>query len=970
MPAGPDLSAGTVLRNQRTVGPSKSGPLRFRRAVKSHSEQIPGETGPSHRLQRPEIVLLVAALLALLAAGTLSCPPSRGRPWPAGSILEKVVWLASLGYRWPTLRGIEVKTFLVSLLTGAVLIWAAGRTIRRRSWPLHSWHETPAYPDGSERISLARASMWAALVLIGWAAASICWSPDLGTAVGAVWVLSMPLAWAIALTLHGHRGLARPLSDVLLAAAGVTAGLSLWYWLVRAEETRLGWPMGNPLSLASVMVPAVLVGAGRLGESASLVAKGRADLRGALRLCLHAVALGVTLTALWATGSRGALLAVAGGAVAGGWTACNRRTRAAFALAALVAGTLAVPAVTGRLLHAGAGRDASARMRLYAWRQAVQLASGRPATGRGAGAYTLLATGATLRVNVTDPLAMSGEILAHAHSEPLELLCEAGAVGLTAGLAVWALAFAAAAAKASGADRLVAAGVAGAVVAVFLDAASGVSWRLPGPGPFMATPLALAWMMWREPNGRIWRTENAGLAWPAIAAGIGGLAVALAGAADFAGARCLYRAQVLASKSVNESPDAVARAIRLADLARRLRLDPPRRLAAWKVSGGVRLGSARKAVLRKPAEPAELARADQQLDEGLEMLQQLQRVGPGWGDVKWQIAELQNAKSLLARRAGDEQQARRWRHAALATAIEYLTAHPLDAKRIWRLFSRWPEVGAGRKLLLFRGILRDEGQVWLGRLGGARPAEQHWLDRWATVTRLWHALGNRAESVAQAMLNTGYAGLQTPYADWPDPLICEGLRLVAWREVLAGRPAEAADILAAAELLYQRAGQRLPYSAAAARMERAACLLRTRSVGRARQATGELAEVRIALARLPDNPVKDRLLQLNLRLQQAGQVICGSSVGDEPEAPALAVALFWDMPVENWPEAIWQWARQADEAALRQQELGAVRLALAVDRQSLETALRQAGYRWPWRAAFVQRLIENLEHRSDEPSAG
>jgi hypothetical protein len=946
------------------------------------------------RLRATDRLVLLLAVVGLAGSALLGNPAEPLRAWPAGSLLEHVVRAVSLGYSLPTLRGIEVKMLVVSVVAGVLLVWAGLRIL---GGPLRL---LPDLPDGdpttNRRVNAASLSLVAVFLLIAWALASSLWARDAAIALGSTWVLSLGWAWAAALALHGRRRLVRPMIDAMLAVASVTAVLSLWYWHERSIEARLGWPLGNPLSLASVMVPSVLLAAGRLAEMIVRLTHADNKVRTLGAILLYAAITGLTFATLLATGSRGPLLAVLIGGAVAIWVAAPRERRVALALVGVLLLALAAPAGADWLFAAGGGRDASARMRVYAWRDAVRLAVSRPAAGHGAGAFALLSTDLSTHDTIVDPLAMSGQVSSHAHCEPLELLADLGVFGGVLGLAAWGFALAAAAGAARGPDRWLAAGIAAAATAALVDASTGVSWRLPGPAPLLAMPVALAWMLWRDapPAHPSRRRGRPGMGLVPIGAG---LAVACAGVVDFAAARFLYRGQLAmqhaeraivlpAATLPADAPqeprpqaiDLMTYAVRQADMAGRSQMDPPRRLVAMLAAGQMRASLAYASLAQK-GPTAEAVPTRVVLDDGLWLLEQLRSIAPNYADTAWKIAELLNAKAGLPAESPATAPAVDYRQQALAEALQYLGTHPLDRDRIWRAFGIWPQIPPAQRLSLLRGALREEGEVWRPARPGAAPYVR-WSQQQEALSRLWQQLGEAADGVETSYMELGYSALRVPYGQWQDPLTPEGVRLAAARRLLQDDPDQAADALDLADLLYERAGGLLPYSQAATGIDLAACRIRQGS-GQSALALATLARARSLLAPLPDNAVHKQLLDLADSLQQGIEVVGGTYSGSEPEAWWVAVDLFWDMPPSTWPAPIQAWAERVDAILAGRGNPGSVTLELLIARgdaagaqtrmeqmlaggaapAAIATGLRLAGYRWPARQELAAGLLRELE---------
>lgn len=956
----------------------------------------------TYPLRWSDYLLLALVGIGLLGATLLGNPAHEAsRAWPQGSFLRPIVWLLSLGFGLPTSHGIEIKSLVVTIISSLLLVGATLRLIRRRVGLLDDWQGFRG--DTTQRVSAATLSAWAALLLVVWGWLSATWSPDAAISFGSVWVFSLGWVWAAGLALHGHRSIVRPLTDVLLGAAAITAILSLWYWKVRAAEARLGWPMGNPLLLASVMVPAVVLGTGRLADrirAAGCSSWSSGQIAG---LAARALGIGLSLATLLATGSRGAVVALAVGVAVAGWIALTRVARIFWGLLLIAVLVLAAPMAASRILHAGGGRDASARMRLYAWRDALTLAYQKPAAGQGAGGFARLGTSLSRQDAVADPLAMSGDVATHAHCEMLELLADLGVFGLFLGLAVWGFAGVASGAKARGEDRWIAAGITGAIVAVFVDACSGVSWRFPGAPAYMAMPVALAWMMWRRPRHADLRGR--GFTWQGLIPAVVGLAVASAGSVDFLAARSLYRAQLAAQRAdllrqrweqlpESQRPaaaqavlDASTYAMQQADWAKRWRLDPPRRLEAWMASGRLREPAAYWPLLLGQTDMPHLSMSQQVLDDGLQILSALNRVAPDYADLQWRMAEMLDGKASLAQRAGQAEPAQLWRGQSLNAALQYFSTNPLDADRIWRALAIWPEIGPEQRLHLLRGVLREEAQVWkpapsLGATAWQRWSEQHWY-----LDRPWYALGEQAQAIAGQALEIGHSQKQMPYSQWPDLLAPEGVRIAAWQAVVAGDLERAEQATALADSLYKSSDGLLPYSEAANYLDVAANRMR-RNPADAAGAQAALADAQRLLRTLPPGWVREQIEQVAQTLQQAIQAIAGQYAGEDPVVWQAAVDLYWDMPPQTWPKAIDAWAQRADALLAQAKAAPVIALQLAIARgdrdsvqsqarqlleqgttsQQVDAAVRQAGYRWPWRQEIAAELLKQA--RAAVPAAG
>lgn len=227
------------------------------------------------------------------------------------------------------------------------------------------------------------------------------------------------------------------LAGVLALAAGRSWWLAFlaWWggsqgrptWLALSWHNQSGTLMGV-FGVAAAGVTAVLLSQGRRGVDRD---KGRGPW-----IAMSVALAGVTLAGTWLSGSRGAVIATAGGllALAVGLGRRYRTHRSAVALAAV--GVVAVAAVAGLegMVQAETGsplatRDQTAGHNLVArlgyWEAAAGMAATRPVTGWGPGSYRW----ASVPFYPSD-VTLTGS----AHNEYLEALAEGGLVGA---LPVW-----------------------------------------------------------------------------------------------------------------------------------------------------------------------------------------------------------------------------------------------------------------------------------------------------------------------------------------------------------------------------------------------------------------------------------------------------------------------------------------------------------------------------------------------------
>jgi hypothetical protein len=474
-----------------------------------------------------------------------------------------------------------------------------------------------------------------------------------------------------------------------------------------------------------------------------------------------------------------------------------------------------------------------------------------------------------------------------------------------------------------------------------------------------------------------------------------GIATAIAGIADFAAARLLYRAQwavrqaerTLAADSGDkpaqktqvrrQANTLTSNAVRQADLAARWQMNPPRKLVAMLGSAQIRADLGTLPLLWGPA-AADVQAGNRTLDAGLAILQRLEAIAPGYADAEWRLAELFSDKASLATYVHDDVNAANYRGRALAAALGYFGDHPLDRERIWQSFRLWPEIPSAQRLSLLRGTLRQEPQVWRQQ-ASPLPAYVSWSQERDYATRMWQQLGEHADAVDNHFMEVGYSALRLGYWQWQDPLAPEGVRLVAERRILQGDPAGAAEALDLAAMLYQRAGSLLPYSQAATYLQIAACRIREGTDG-GDWSGAAIVEARQILQGLPENLIRRQLLELADALEQGIAVASGANVAEDSPGWSVAVDLFCDLPADRWPARIQNWAGRADAALAAKGLPGIVTLQVSVgrgdadaarararqlldagaSRQAVESAIRQAAYRWPQRLSMAQELVRQL----------
>jgi O-antigen ligase len=555
---------------------------------------------------KPHQVVMLIVLLVVVAGGCLllSAPESTtlvdgAKPWTAGSPLRAVVQLLCLNYALPTVHAGEVKTLLLNLGAGLGLVVLAGAVLWRSRSDEDLWAipeegvvttageaatagtartaakvlapgeaaVAPASGDAQAEVekenAAARAAvgerrgkahvppLMAAQVLFGlywlWSLASTRWSSAPDLALGGTLLLGMQLLWAFSLG-QGLRGrIARGAAHALIAIGALTGAIAIWYWVGRNPVLRAKFPFGNPLFLATCLLPGMLLALSLLGH---LVA-ARVPKR--LMWGLWAlVSLGLAGGAFYLADARGPMIGLAVGFLGLVFFAVQGWRRLVPVVLVLLLGLI----VSGPFLDAArapspTGRDATVRFRLYAWSYAWRMVEEQPFHGYGQGGYALRGDSYVVDDVEDDPLVFSARI-AHAHNEWLEVMADLGSVGIVllgaALLLSWHAATSRLAEMPPGIERWALVGVSASLVAIAVAECFGVGLRVTGVPTLFYTCLGLMWALsGPRRDGLIPRLARTGVVrLPAgLGFGIVGLVVMFLGAQEFAAARMGYQVEEL-----------------------------------------------------------------------------------------------------------------------------------------------------------------------------------------------------------------------------------------------------------------------------------------------------------------------------------------------------------------------------------------------------------------------------------------
>ncbi len=473
-----------------------------------------------------QVMLLILALT--LASTCLLTSAGEGAeeghvPWGRNSILRVITDLTNLTHQFPTARGTEVKWLTQAAGAAAALVCAAA------AWFLRTRRDPDAEPFRPEPLpprpfawlrgmSPSTAAQVALVLFVGWAALSALWSPWTESSIYEAMRLGMGALLAISI---GHcltRRMARHGAVILAVVLIVTAAIGIWYHYERNPVQRLKYPIGNPIFFAACLLPAFpVLAAVILGEVFAVRRTGKPGsppLRSILIIAAGALGLVLLGWAFVLADSRGPGLGLILGLLAAALLLTPMRTR----LVLLAGGTVALIMFASLKLWPVSwllSRPDTVRLRLYAWKYALNLFLSRPDIGRGQGAYVLLAQQMSRPDAERDPLAFpGGNFLGNAHNEWLEILADLGAVGLALmitaiGVTLWAVLLAwrqsgatAESRPAAIRDRCMLAGLLGAFLGLIAESTSDVALRMPGLPVILYATWGLLWAMSRPASAR------------------------------------------------------------------------------------------------------------------------------------------------------------------------------------------------------------------------------------------------------------------------------------------------------------------------------------------------------------------------------------------------------------------------------------------------------------------------------------
>jgi O-antigen ligase len=510
---------------------------------------------PSHIVTICLVMVVVGGGSLLLSAAKSETLVDGALEWQEGSLLRSVVQLLSLDYRFPTLYAGEIKNLVLGVGAGAALIvLGVAVALKTRTGDEESETDQVALQADESDSAAGRtekahiAPLVAAQVLAGlyllWSFVSGKWSAAPELAIGGSILLTIHFLWAFAIgnTLSATAG--RIASRVIPVFAVLTAAVAIWYFYGRNPEIRAKFPYGNPLFLATCLIPGILFLMACACEQIGAIGRGRIG-RGLLVLLLSIAGLAVCGWAFHLTGSRGPLVGLGAGVLAVVFFAVRGKARIVPVILA-IAGLFFAWQYYAERAENQAGRGTTIEVRKYAWSYAMDMFVERRLRGHGQGGFVLAGDSHAIQDVRSNPLAFTTRI-AHAHNEWLEVLADLGSIGLVLVLTALALTLYAGMLALSGAPpptkwALIAA--MGSLVGIAAAECFGVGLRVTGVPTMFYTVLGLTWAM--STSGTTSVAERLSKSKPrravvAVLACLFGLMAIVLSQKDFSAARDTYR---------------------------------------------------------------------------------------------------------------------------------------------------------------------------------------------------------------------------------------------------------------------------------------------------------------------------------------------------------------------------------------------------------------------------------------------
>ena len=663
---------------------------------------------------RPVHVVMVCLLGATLAGNCLlTCGPNAllegATDWAEESGLRAIVHVLNLNYTQTTALGVEIKSlvFGIGAALGAI-VFGLMLAVRPPSQEETAAEDTVLEESTEQPVAggiirrpippLAAAQVLAALYVL-WSFASCKWSTAPDLALGGSTLLAFGVVWALVVGRCLNRRTATVGGCVLVVVCAATAALAIAYYDERNPTRRASYPLGNPLFLAACLVPGVLLCVGLVGAAVqSLARRLRTGQLLVIAVCLAAAVL--TIWAIHLTGSRSGVIAGACGLVALSFFMLRGPAKIAVAVGSVLLGVLGIWLYVWPQFSTSSatGRDASLRVRAYAWSYAVELIDEAKILGHGQGGFAQYGDGyASLNGDVLhDPLALDHRI-AHAHNEWLEVWADLGLVGFmlvvgTLCSTLWA-GMVAMRAPSPPYRRWVLAALMASLVALIVEQSADVALRIAGLPALFYSVVGLIWALSRPPRPAggsrfgqsLMARRTGGLGAVAI-----GLSLLLAALLDFDSARAEYGADLaLGERSFDK-------AVALAEQSSHRRLSPSRRLEAMErlcrihiyIAREFQTSSLDRAQRARATDPPDgrllnLAEQDRALSErhiaaARRAWKELWRRSPNYFGLGWLEFRLYQLGGVFAELDGDEQQAEDKLEKAVEALVRELRRQPYD----------------------------------------------------------------------------------------------------------------------------------------------------------------------------------------------------------------------------------------------------------------------------------------------------
>jgi O-antigen ligase/tetratricopeptide (TPR) repeat protein len=597
------------------------------------------------------------------------------RDWREESLLRAVTHVLNLDFSQTTAEGVDIKWLVFGVGSGLAAVVAGLSLCVRSPLPQSVEEGVRAGGDGDSHWSRKQIPpLPAAQVLLAlyvtWSFLSALWSgvaKDI--ALGGSIQLAYGAVWALVLGRGLNRRMAVAAAYAVVVVCAVTALLAIFYYGERNPTRRASYPIGNPLFLAACLIPGLLLACSMIGSAMSEGGKASGKR--------VAVAVGGTLAGgliVWATvltSARSSYVAVLFGVVMMVfWRVSPAQRRRVGIGAVLLAAASGLYVSQQARVDSSTGRDASLRLRFYAWSYASDLAMSSWLVGHGQGGFTRLADPLAVDDVLDDPQSL-GSRVAHAHNEWLQVWADLGFVGLLLVLGALGMTVAAGSkalgSMPEGASRWLLIGLMATLVALVIEEGADTALRVAGLPVAFYTVIGLIWAI---ASGYQDRERGGGSISgsvrfvPGVGAILVGTVLAWAAWGDFTSARAYFDLTETLQRREFEKASV------LADRAVHGRLSPQRRLMAFErrcsthliiaeSHRAMHLDRLRRAQLTDPPDPvlSRLAEEDLQacresLAAAIDALESLVARAPGFWNSGWLEYRLIENQVILAYAAG------------------------------------------------------------------------------------------------------------------------------------------------------------------------------------------------------------------------------------------------------------------------------------------------------------------------------